>query len=242
MTKKVGIISQARTGSSRLPGKVLKLVNGKTLLEYHLIRLRETGYPVFVATTIEPSDQAIVDLCAKLHVPCYRGSEAHVLSRYIDVIRAEKLDVVVRVTSDCPLIDPKLVRQGIDEFLKLDEERAYLSNAVERTYARGFDFEITSAAMLEEALALDTSPASTEHVTAYLYSGRAPHLKQIHSKQAVDHSFMRVTVDEVSDFKLIEELIVKYHADKKSASEIEAILDTHHELMAINREVEQKKI
>ena len=139
--KKVGIITQARVGSSRLPGKVLKTINGKTLLQYHLDRLRETGYPVFVATSELPQDDAIEQLCQVLGVKCYRGSETHVLSRFLKVIRAEKLDVVVRVTSDCPLVDPAIVKAGIEQFLKLDNERVYLSNAIERTFAQGFDFE-----------------------------------------------------------------------------------------------------
>jgi len=78
---------------------------GKTLLQFHLERLKKTGFPIYVASTTEASDQQIEDLCAELGFECFRGSEENVLSRYLDVIRKKNIDIVIRVTSDCPLID-----------------------------------------------------------------------------------------------------------------------------------------
>jgi spore coat polysaccharide biosynthesis protein SpsF len=240
--KRIGIISQARMGSSRLPGKVLKTVKGKTLLEYHVERLRQSGIPLFIATTTEAEDDVLEAFCRKNDLTFYRGSQNHVLSRFLKVVDAEKLDVVIRVTSDCPLIDPILIRKAVDRYLALDDDRIYLSNAVTRTFARGFDFEVFSANLLREALEKDPSQASTEHVTPYLYSGKDPSIKLMAEVQAVDHSFLRVTVDEPSDFELVSALIEKFSAENLNASEIEELLLRHPELTNLNQSVVQTKL
>src|SRR5438093_1548655 len=117
--RKVGIISQARTTSTRLPRKVLMEAGGKSVLEHGITRLKAAGYPIYIATTVNQTDDEIVSLCKKLDIPFYRGSENDVLSRYYECAKQFGLDVVVRVTSDNPLIDGNLVRQGIEKYLTL---------------------------------------------------------------------------------------------------------------------------
>src|SRR5690606_18445145 len=110
---RVGIITQARMTSTRLPGKVLTRIGGKSALEHHLDRLREADAPVIVATTTNASDDPLADRAESLGYSVFRGSEHDVLSRFAGAAREHALDVVVRVTSDCPLIDGDLVNRGI---------------------------------------------------------------------------------------------------------------------------------
>jgi spore coat polysaccharide biosynthesis protein SpsF len=239
---KVGIISQARMTSTRLPGKVLKEIAGKPVLEYHTKRLQQTGYPVFIATTTNISDDPIIDFCQKHNLPFYRGDEQNVLSRYYYCARENELDVIVRVTSDCPLIVPELVKNGIETYLKSNDPYLYLSNAIERTFPRGFDFEIFSFALLERAFKKATRPEDLEHVTPFIHQNRTGDIKFIHVKNPEDKSGYRITLDTPEDFELLRILIEEHHADKLSAQEIITVLDAHPELVAINAQIEQKKL
>ncbi len=243
--KRIGIISQARLGSTRLPGKILKKVASKTLFEYHLDRLKSSNLPIIVATTVLPGDDAISAQCKNWGVPVVRGSEADVLSRYHDAVLAQNLDVAIRVTSDCPLIDGELIAKALKEYLDLPEslqERVYFSNTIDRTYARGFDFEIFSGSLLKEAFLNDQTQAGREHVTPYFYLGTRPDIKIIQIRQPHNHSHLRVTVDEQNDFDLIERLILDHDAFRLNHVEIEKLLLTHPELARINSSIEQKKI
>ena len=111
---KVGIITQVRVTSTRLPAKVLLSVAGRSYLEHHLDRLSRTGLPVIVATTTNVHDDLVVQVCHEDGIPVFRGSEDDVLSRFAGAAREHELDAVVRVTSDCPLIDPEIVAAGVD--------------------------------------------------------------------------------------------------------------------------------
>ena len=115
---KVVVISQARMTSSRLPGKILKEVGGVPLLQYHIERLQNPNWEVMVATTVNAEDDGVEEFCKHHHLRCYRGSESHVLSRYSEAARESNADVVVRVTSDCPLIDSSLIQEGLTAYLK----------------------------------------------------------------------------------------------------------------------------
>ena len=243
--KRIGIISQARLGSTRLPGKILKKVGSKTLFEYHLERLKASRVPVIVATTELPIDDTISDLCQGWGVPVIRGSETDVLSRYHEAVMAHHLDVVIRVTSDCPLIDGALIANALNDYLALpdaDRERVYFSNTIDRTYARGFDFEIFSGTLLKEAFLNDHTQAGREHVTPYFYLGTRPDIKIIQIRQPHNHSHLRVTVDEQNDFNLIERLILDHDASRLNHIEIEKLLLDHPELARMNSSIEQKKL
>ncbi len=238
----IGIISQARMTSTRLPGKIFKDVKGKNLLQYHTDRLKQTGFDVIIATTTNDTDDCVVAFAEEQNIQSHRGSEDNVLSRYYEAAVKYKLDVIIRVTSDCPLIDPHLIRNSVEKYLKLNNPRLYMSNGVDRTFARGFDFEIFSFELLEEAYRNATEEMDLEHVTPYIWKNRSGTVEFYHVKQEVNNSGLRITVDTSDDFELIKALIEKYNADQLTYVEIEKILLQHPELVALNAHIEQKKV
>lgn len=239
---RIGIITQARMTSTRLPGKVLLAAGGRSLLDHHIDRLLRTGLPVVVATTTNAADDAIAALAVSRDVQVFRGSEADVLSRFSGAARQSGLAAVVRVTSDCPLIDPGLIVEGVRRYTDLDDASAYVSNVLERTYPRGFDFEVFSAAALFDADARSSDPVEREHVTPYLYRNRSGHTRLHAVLHDRDASRYRLTVDTPDDLEVVRELIEKHDAASLAADEIIRVLDEHPELAAINAHVEQKKL
>ena len=239
---KIGIITQARMTSTRLLGKVLLRIGDKTVLQYHLDRLKKSKLPVFIATTTNPTDDLIVNFAREQQVPYYRGDEQNVLSRYYDCARLNHLDLIIRVTSDCPLIDGDLIAAAVAEYVERQDNNLYLSNCLIRTFPRGFDFEIFSIALLEEAFLKASNPADLEHVTPYINQNRSGNVHLSHITQPNDKSNYRITLDTPEDFKLIRILIEQYQAQNLSAAEICLLLDAHPELVSINAQVEQKKV
>lgn len=239
---KVGIISQARMTSTRLPGKVLLPIAGRPVLQYHLDRLKQSGYPVFLATTVNKTDDPLAAFGQQHQIPVYRGDEQNVLSRYYEAARAFNLDVIVRVTSDCPLIDGTLIRQGIGEYLEGNDYQVYLSNCLMRTFPRGFDFEIFSFGLLEEAYHHASQAGELEHVTPYINQNKSGRVRMRHLTQPEDKSSYRVTLDTPEDFELIRTLIEEYQAHQLSARQICHLLDAHPEVVRINAMIEQKKV
>jgi spore coat polysaccharide biosynthesis protein SpsF len=242
---KVGVVTQARTGSTRLPGKVLLTAAGRSMLDHHLDRLVAAGLDVYVATTGRSADDPVADLAERRGVPVFRGSEDDVLSRFAGCATAYDLDVVVRVTSDCPLIDGALVAEGVGRFLRLRSELGddvYLSNTLARTYPRGFDFEVFTAPALARADREATAPGDREHVTPWLYAGPhpLPHVAQV--RRSVDRSQYRVTLDTVEDLELIRRLIEDHGAASLDGDGVVQVLDAHPELVALNAEVSQREI
>lgn len=241
MQPRIGIITQARMTSTRLPGKIFKEINHKHLLCYHSQRLQQTGLNVIIATTINNTDDVICEFAEKEKLAFYRGSENNVLSRYHEAARKFELDVIIRVTSDCPLIDPHLIRNNLEKYFKFNNPQLYMANGMERTFARGFDFEIFSSQLLDEAFKNATDEGDLEHVTPYIWKNRSGKVELYPVKQAVDNSRFRITVDTKDDFELIKVLIEKYNADQLPYNEIEQILIDHPALSIINAHVEQKK-
>ena len=237
---KVGVVTQARMTSSRLPGKVLLQADGKTMLAHHVHRLKKAGLEVFVATTTNTSDDPLVQEAERIGSPVFRGSESDVLSRYAGAANAFDLDVVVRVTSDCPLIDGSLVARGVESYLSLNDPYAFLSNSLKRTFPRGLDFEVMSAALIQEANLAATESYQREHVTPYIYQSGQIHLHQM--EQTPDASDLRITLDTEEDFKLIRTLIEEYSGAELDADKLVATLRNHPELIEIKSHIEQKKL
>jgi spore coat polysaccharide biosynthesis protein SpsF len=236
--KKAGVISQVRMTSSRLPGKVLLPAKGVPLLKYHVDRLRAFGLDVIIATTTNSTDDVIAHFAEKEDIGLYRGSEENVLSRYYEAAVKYNLDTVVRVTSDCPLIDGALVKESLERYQKMNDDSIYLSNSIIRTYPRGFDTEIFSFRLLEEGYKNAVTPFEEEHVTPYIKS----HSKHEHIIWAEDASAFRITVDTPEDYELVKMLIEQHNADTMGCGEIIRTLKQHPELVAINAHVEQKKV
>ena len=239
---KIGIITQARATSTRLPAKVLLTAGGRTYLEHHLDHLLATGLPVIVATTTNEADEQIVEIAAKAGVPVFRGSELDVLSRFAGAIREHELDGVVRVTSDCPLIDPEVVAAGVDRFRAEAAENLYVSNCLERTYPRGMDYEVFSGPRLLKADADATLPADREHVTSYLHQNRTGDMRLVNMPWTESGSQYRLTLDTEDDRKLLATLIEDFGAADLNVADLVAIMDKHPELHALNEHIEQKKL
>jgi spore coat polysaccharide biosynthesis protein SpsF len=242
---RVGVVTQARTGSTRLPGKVLIEAAGRTMLDHHLDRLVAAGLDVYVATTDNATDDRVADLAQRRGIAVFRGNEEDVLSRFAGCIRANNLDVVVRVTSDCPLIDGLVVADGVTRFLQLREQHGddvYLSNTLERSYPRGFDFEVVTGAALERADREATDRRDREHVTPWLYAGphKLAHLVQV--RRAEDRSSYRVTLDTAEDLELIRRLFEDHDAAALDCDGVIDVLDAHPELVALNADVAQRDL
>ncbi|WP_245855277.1 glycosyltransferase family protein [Hymenobacter mucosus] len=228
-------------GSTRLPGKILRTARGISMLEFHVRRLQASGLPVYIATTTLPEDDVTELHARQLGIPCFRGSSDDVLSRYHGAATEFGLDTIVRVTSDCPLIDGVLVRQGVEQYQIAANPHLYLSNGIIRTFPRGFDFEVFSAGLLAEAQRLATSDSDREHVTPYIHQNRSGNVAYAHITREADASRLRVTLDTPEDFDLLHTLLAQYHADDLSGEALIALLEAHPELVALNAEIEQKK-
>jgi spore coat polysaccharide biosynthesis protein SpsF len=228
--------------STRLPGKVLKEINGKSMLGYHIEHLITTGFHVVIATTTNKEDDAIARFATIGDIDCYRGSEHDVLGRFMQVQQDKKFDIIVRVTSDCPLIDGGLIKSGVERYLERNNELLYLSNCFPRTYARGFDFEIFSSLMLTEANKFGLEKEDREHVTPFLWKNKGKKYTLENISQEAKNGDLRITIDTPEDFELMQKLIIDFGADKLNQLEIEKVLLANPQLIAINALVEQKKV
>jgi spore coat polysaccharide biosynthesis protein SpsF len=201
---KVICIMQARVGSTRLPGKVLKKICGKTVLEHDIYRLRRVKNidQIVIATTVEEKDIEIVKEAERLGVKYFRGSEEDVLSRYYLAAKENNADIVVRVTSDCPLLDSKVTDQTIRYLLENVDKFDYVSNTLEATFPRGLDTEVFTMNSLERAYKEAKLTREREHVTPYIYT-KGNNFKLGCFKNKIDYSHYRWTLDTKEDFEFI---------------------------------------
>lgn len=238
----IGVIIQARMGSTRLPGKIMKKIEQKTVLEYVISSLEKSEFiqEIIIATTKNKEDDVIEDKVKKLGKKIYRGSQDNVLERYTFAARENKLDIVIRITSDCPLIDVNIVDSIIKEFI--DKKPDYISNTIKRTYPRGMDCEVFSINALERAYRDAESESDKEHVTPYIYKN--PDKFKISNYCAdEDNSKYRITLDVEEDFEVISFIIKEINnkmLDFSYESVIKIIEDS--KIYTINQHVEQKKI
>jgi len=229
--------------STRLPGKVMKEVLGKPLLEYQFERLQRVkeADELIIATTNNDSDQPIVELCKRLGIAYYCGSEEDVLSRYYEAATQLGADVIVRVTSDCPLIDPSIVDRVIKLYKDKRDNYDYVSNTLTRSYPRGMDTEVFSYKVLEEAFINAKEKPEREHVTPYIcWQPERYRLGNVSHHE--DQSRHRWTVDQIEDFLLIENIIKALYPDKPhfNMTDVLDILKENPEWLKLNAEVEQK--
>jgi spore coat polysaccharide biosynthesis protein SpsF len=241
MMSKVVCIIQARMGSTRLPGKVLQDLGGATVLArtVNRMRLARALNEIVVATTIEQTDDAIVDEADRLGVPSFRGSEDDVLDRYYHAALNCEAQVVVRVTSDCPLVDPCVADEVIDTFRR--ERADYASNTLVRTYPRGLDVEVMTMEALADTWRNAVETYQRTHVTPYLYEN--PDSFRLHSVTTdADYSGHRWTVDTIEDLEFIRAL----YADAGSREDISwkdlLMVACSSELPKVNRDVRQKSL
>ncbi|AWK85496.1 cytidylyltransferase domain-containing protein [Azospirillum thermophilum] len=239
-------ISQARMTSTRLPGKILLEAAGKSLLAHHLERLRRCGTldAVVLATTVNRTDDPVERAGRALGLPVFRGSEQDVLSRFAGAAAMAGADLVVRVTSDCPLIDPALVDELVGGFVA-GPAADYRSIDTSR-FPRGLDAEVFTRAALDEAAAQATDPAEREHVTPYIYRrpDRFRIAEPLRPAPAPDGPPQRWCVDEPADFELVRRLLEALVPEKPDFGWQDCcnVLNRHPDWIGINAAVRQKTL
>jgi spore coat polysaccharide biosynthesis protein SpsF len=242
---KIGAIIQARTGSSRLPGKVLLELpygSGITTLEQVIRRVKKSRKveDVIVATTTKSEDDKIVRIAEKEGVKTFRGSEKDVLSRYYHAAKEHNLDIVVRITSDCPCIDPNVIDLVVEHHLKTNAD--YTRN---EGYPRGFDVEVISFKALEEAYRCATQPFEREHVCPYIYT-TAPEKFKIEYVPAPREFYrpdIRVTLDTEEDYALLCCVFDNLYGKNPffGVSEVVELFNKKPYLEIINKKIRQKR-
>jgi spore coat polysaccharide biosynthesis protein SpsF len=234
-------IVQARMGSTRLPGKVLKKINNRFVLDYVIERLKFSDRinDVILATTTDKKDDVLETYAIEREVRYFRGSEEDVLSRYYHAAKKYGGEIIVRITSDCPLIDPEIVDNVINKHI--DNKVDYTSNVIKRTYPRGLDTEVFNFDVLAEAYKNANEKYQQEHVTSYMIEHPEKFkLQNIEAKGKLKRPDIRITVDTEEDFELIKKIILHFNNLNFKTEDIIGFLDRNPELIEINKNIIQK--
>lgn len=241
---KVICIVQARMGSERLPGKVIKPISGKPMILYTLERLKGCSYidEVILATSDKSTEKPLVEIVENAGFNVFRGNETDVLKRYAAACKKYKGDVVLRVTGDCPLIDKTIVDNAVSKFLMYDYD--YVRLDVPDSFIRGFDVEVFSKEALERVYKLtqNSEECYREHVTLYMYR----HPEQFKIGYVKGDKFYakdyRLCVDTAEDFEVVSKIYEHFKDEFVSAKEIVKYLDANPEIAEINNVIVQKKV
>jgi spore coat polysaccharide biosynthesis protein SpsF len=238
---RVNAVIQARAGSQRLPGKVLRLLAGRPVLEWVVRAARESGAldEVVVATSDLPGDDRVADLATSLGVPVVRGPEADVLSRFVLAVDAHPCDAVVRLTADCPLLDPALVRAVVGAW-RAAPDHDYVATTLVRTLPRGLDVELVRAETLCQ-VDREATAHHRVHVTSLLYS-RPEHYRLLGLVVAPPADDLRVTLDTVEDAALLDGLVAVVGDRAPAWRDVVAALRSRPELVELNADVRQKEL
>ena len=245
---KVVAIIQARMGSTRLPGKVLRRLAGRTVLAHVIGRVTAVqGIDcTVVATTHAALDDAVAREAQLNGALVYRGSERDVLDRYYQAALGQSAGTVVRITSDCPLLDPAVVGVMLQKFKGAASSGSlydYVSNGLRRTYPRGLDTEIFTMDALTRAHRVASAPYEREHVTPYIYEH--PEEFRLHSfESARDLSHLRWTLDTAEDFAMLSQVFDALPAPRQGPTTEQVLdyLDAHPEVALINAGIRQKAL
>lgn len=219
--------------SKRLPGKILEDIAGTPEI-IHVVRRAEAAEvlnDVIVATSTDKSDDSVESLCKKEGVTCYRGSLDDVLGRYAAAAECVQADIIVRLTADCPLLDPKVIRRAVREFNT--EKYDYCSNILERTYPKGLDTEVFSMETLKRMETEAASPYDREHVTTYIRNN--PTIFRIKNvSQDRNFSSLRWTVDYPADLVFARAVFAELGNRIFDQEEVLEVLRNHPEIAKIN--------
>lgn len=237
-------IIQARMGSSRLPGKVMQKIKDRPMLEWVITRASraKTVDAVAVATTTDASDEPIEAYCRAHDVPVYRGDAFDVLDRYYQAARAFQADTIVRLTADCPLLDPAVVDQTVNRFFSAGADFAAnrLPPPFKRTFPIGLDTEVCSFAALERAWNEAEEKYQREHVMPYLYDEEG-RFKVVVVNNPEDFGEQRWTVDTPEDLEFVRQVVAGFGIfDDFNWLDVLALLDRNPALMEINASIEHK--
>ena len=236
-------IIQARIGSSRLPGKIMMDIGAKPILQWVIERTKSSSLidKVIVATSVKTQDDVIEGLCKRLDVGCFRGSEEDVLDRYYKAASEYKAEAIVRITSDCPFVDPVIIDKIIKTHFK--NKNDYTMNNTENSYPRGLDMEIFNFKTLERTYLEAKKPYEREHVSVYIYEH--PEIFKVEivdSGSDLKRPGYRFCVDTEDDLKIVREIYARLSESKKpvNAHNIVNLLDSNPDLTKINAHVKQK--
>ena len=237
---KIVAIVQARMGSERLPGKVLMKVAGRTLLEHGISRLRKATRlgEIVVAIPNTTRDDELFAFCADHAYEVFRGSEENVLSRYYEAAKTFQADAVVRITADCPLIDPETV----DAIVRRHEDSGdndYTCNVLLRTFPRGVDTEVVSMGCLERLHREATLPIHREHVTNLIHQRPSEFKIENILRAKGDSSHLRICVDTQEDFDVVKAVVSSLGVDC-DLDDVIQFLGQHPEIANLNAAVRQK--
>jgi len=232
-------VIQARMGSTRLPGKVMREIAGRPMIDWVVgwaSRIPNVD-KVVVATSVLEREALLVEHLNERNISVVRGPEEDVLARYVRAVETHEADAVVRLTGDCPLLMPEVSERVIQTFL--EEECDYASNTIERTYPRGLDTEVLSPEALRCADAEATEAADREHVTHYVRQ-RPDRFSLCSVVADQDRSDLRWTVDEEADLTLMRKIYGELEGMDFGYHEVLQLLEAHPEWTDINRGVKQK--
>ena len=238
---KILAIIQARASSTRLPGKVLKTILGKTLIELQVERVLKSKYidKLILATSTSPEDEAIEKICNQISIECFRGSLDNVLDRFYQAAVQYKPEHVVRLTGDCPLSDPLV----IDDLIKfyLEAKCDYAANCVKPHYPDGLDAEIFTFKSLKRAHSHAVLPSHLEHVTPYIRQEKSFNI--LNYDPGFDHSDLRWTVDEAEDFVLIKKIFEEIYPQKPDFgfNDVLDFMEQEPELKTYNKKYERNE-
>ena len=238
----IGCIVQARVGSTRLPKKVLMPINNiETVLSFEIKQIQNctTINKLVIATTDLTEDDEIADYVKKLNVECFRGSATDVLDRYYQCAKKFVFSTIVRITSDCPLIDPTIVDNVVSNFLKNMDHIDYISNIHPRTFPHGTDVEVFSFTALENAWGNAKKSSEREHVTPYLYTNEK--FKKDNISNPIDQSHLRWTLDYKQDLDLIREIVSQIDKRPILMNDILTLFSKNQHLEEINKDFIKNK-
>jgi len=232
----MGAIIQARMGSNRLPGKVMKNVDEKNPLLGHVMNQTKQSKilkKIIVATTKNSEDDEIEKFVDDEKISCFRGSSDDVLDRYYQCAKQFKIDPIIRICADCPLIEPEIIDRVIEKFRS--ENYDYVSNNEPRTFPYGMDLEIFSFEALEKAFQNANLPSEREHVTPYIHKNDAL-FKIGKVRNNTDYSQIRLTVDRELDLELVRKIISKINKKPILLEDILNLFKKEPELFQLNQE------
>ena len=234
MAKIVAII-QARTGSTRLPGKVAMMLMGKPMLAQELERIKKakTLDAIVVATTDKPEDESVTTIAREHGANVFRGSETDVLDRYYKAAKEARADIVVRLTGDCPLMDPQVIDEVVEHFRSVKADYAITPS----NYPEGLDVEIFTFAALERSWKVAKLPSEREHVTLYIRNHPEQFKNESWRNGEDDYSSMHWSVDTSADFEFVTKIYEQlYPANSNfTKNDVLALIARRPELLEINK-------
>lgn len=236
---------EARMTSTRLPGKVLALADGKPMLELMIERLRYVPEidQIIIATTVNETDDPVEALGKRLSVGVFRGSEEDVLERLVQATRAYKIDTLVQLTGDCPLIDPKIISRVIQHYRVADVD--YVSNVVTRSYPIGMDTQVYAAAILHDVFGRADQPKHHEHPSLYIYKHPETYsLSNVLAPSSETRPELRLTLDTAEDLAVIRNVFTALRPDHAdfSLAKILSYLDANPDVARINAAVQHRYV